>query len=97
MTAVAVDVVPPERWFVAGRSLAEQRRAAFFLEVRVTEGTNTKKEKEAYLAEAFGAFSALLGDVHPVSYVHVIDARADSWGYGGRTQERRYIETPRSR
>lgn len=92
VTAVAVDVVAPERWFVAGRSLAEQRLASFFLEVRVTDGTNTKEEKATYVAEAFAAFRALLGEVHSESYIHVIDARGDAYGYGGRTQERRFIE-----
>jgi 4-oxalocrotonate tautomerase len=92
VTAVAVDVVSPERWFVAGQSLAAQRLAAFFLEVRISDGTNTKDEKATYLSEAFAAFRALLGEVHDESYIHVIDARGDAYGYGGRTQERRFIE-----
>jgi len=93
VTAVAVDVVPLQRWFVAGRALAESGQVGFFLEVRITDGTNTKDEKAKYIAETFAAFRGLLGaDLHPESYVHVIDARGDAYGYGGTTQERRYIE-----
>ncbi len=92
VTAVAVEYVPPRRWFVGGRSAEELRRAAFFLDVRVTDGTNTKDEKARYVAEAFAALDRLLGGVHAESYVHVDDARGDAYGYGGQTQERRWVE-----
>jgi 4-oxalocrotonate tautomerase len=92
VTAVAVEIVPPQRWFVAGQSLADRRQASFFLEVRITDGTNTVDQKAVYIAEAFAAFRALLGDLNPESYVHVIEARGDGYGYGGKTQTRRYIE-----
>ena len=36
---------------------------------------------------------SLLGEVSDESYVHVIDARGDAYGYGGKTQSRRYIES----
>ena len=92
VTSVAVEVVSSTHWFVAGESLADQRLASFFLEVRISEGTNTKQQKEAFVAQAFAEFRELLGELHNESYVHVIDARSDAYGYGGRTQERRFIE-----
>ena len=33
----------------------------------------------------------LLGPLHNESYVYVNDVRADAYGFGGLTQERRYI------
>lgn len=33
----------------------------------------------------------LLGPLRHESYVHVHDVRADAYGFGGLTQERRYI------
>jgi 4-oxalocrotonate tautomerase len=92
VTAVAVEFVPSQHWFVGGRSLSEQGKTAFFLDVRITDGTNTKDEKARYVAAAFDALSAILGGVHEESYVHVDDVRADAYGYGGKTQERRFIE-----
>jgi 4-oxalocrotonate tautomerase len=92
VTAVAVTFVPRGRWFVAGRSTAERGRPAFFVDVRVSDGTNTKDEKARFVAEAFHAMGRLLGPVEEESYVHVDDARADAYGYGGLTQERRYVE-----
>ncbi len=57
----------------------------------MTEGTNTKDEKAAYVEKVFAAMTAALGELHPASYVVVHDVGADSWGYGGRTQEFRYV------
>ena len=56
----------------------------------MTDETNTKAEKADYLRQAFAALSELIGDVNEVSYIHVIDARAAAYGYGGRTQEYRH-------
>lgn len=92
VTAIAVEYLPRAQWFVAGRSTEELGRRAFFVEVRVTEGTNTKDEKARFLAEAFQALRTLLGEVDEESYVHVVEVRGDAYGYGGRTQERRFIE-----
>ncbi|MGZ6124257.1 MAG: tautomerase family protein [Myxococcales bacterium] len=92
VTAIAVDYLPPRQWFVGGRSVEEIGKAAFFLDVRISDGTNTKDEKARFVAEAFKAMERLLGAVHPESYIHVDDARADAYGYGGLTQERRYVQ-----
>lgn len=91
LTSVAVQFVDPHHWFIAGQSLAESGSSTFFLDVRITDGTNTKDEKGQYVAEVFRAMGGLLGRLHEESYVHVHDARADAYGYGGLTQEHRYV------
>jgi len=90
LTAVAVEQVPPNQWFIGGRSLAEHRKATFFVEVRVTRGTNLKEEKAAYLREVFRGLESLLGPVHPESYIHVHEAAGDAYGYGGLSQDARW-------
>lgn len=92
VTAIAVEYLPPSRWFVAGRPVEALGRAAFFVVVRVTEGTNTKDEKARFVAEAWRALRAALGEVDEESYVHVDEVRGDAYGYGGKTQERRFVE-----
>ena len=92
LTAVIAEPVNPALWFVAGRSLAEHALASFWLEIRIVEGTTTKEERERFIAAVFDAMDQLLGPIHPESYVHVHEVRADAYGYGGRTQERRFIE-----
>lgn len=91
LTAVAVDFTPPGHWIVAGRSLAEQGKASFWLDIKVVDGTNLKDEKARYLTEVFALMGRHLGDLHPESYVLVHEVKADAYGFGGLTQERRYI------
>jgi 4-oxalocrotonate tautomerase len=93
VTSVAVQFVDPNLWFVGGPSLAAQAKRTFFLDVRITDGTNTKEEKAAYLAEVFRSMGRLLGDLHEESYVHVHDVRADAYGFGGVTQEARFVRS----
>jgi len=91
LTAIVIDFVPPEQWVVGGTTLAEQRKRSFYFDIKIVDGTNTKDEKAAYVAAAFEAFGRLLGDLHDESYVYIHDVRAEAYGYGGKTQEFRYI------
>jgi 4-oxalocrotonate tautomerase len=91
VTAVLIEAADPAAWFCGGKSLAQSGLAAFWLEIRITEGTNTKDEKAAFIAAVFKRMGELLGPLHEESYVHTHDARADAYGFGGVTQERRYI------
>jgi 4-oxalocrotonate tautomerase len=88
--AVAVQYVPHESWIIGGVPLSEQNRNAFHLDISVTDETNTKAEKAQFLKEVFETLSGVIGNVHPVSYIYVIDARAAAYGYGGLTQEYRH-------
>lgn len=92
LTSVAVTFVSAEHWFVGGPSLAEAGRTSFWLDIAVVDGTNTKDEKAAYIAAVYEAMDGLLGSLHPESYIHVREVKADAYGYGGRTQESRYVE-----
>jgi 4-oxalocrotonate tautomerase len=91
VTAIIVKSVDAADWFAGGQSLAEQKLASFWLDIHVTEGTNTKDEKAAYIAAMFKRMGELLGPLHHESYLHVDEVRGDAYGFGGLTQERRYI------
>jgi len=91
VTAIIVTAVDAADWFAGGRSLAEQGLASYWLDIHVTEGTNTKDEKAAYLAAVFMRMGELLGPLHPETYLHVDEVKGDAYGFGGLTQERRYI------
>jgi 4-oxalocrotonate tautomerase len=92
VTAVLVEEAAAADWYCGGVSLAESNLAAFWLDIRITDGTNTKDEKASFVAAVFKKMAELLGSLHSESYVHVHDVRADAYGFGGLTQERRYIE-----
>jgi 4-oxalocrotonate tautomerase len=91
VTAIIVQRAEPEDWFAGGRSLADAGLASFWMDIHVTEGNKTKDEKAAFIAEIFTAMGKLLGPLHEESYIHVHDVRGDSYGFGGLTQDRRYI------
>ncbi|MBN9601491.1 MAG: 4-oxalocrotonate tautomerase family protein [Afipia felis] len=91
VTAIIVQAVEASDWFAGGRSLAEQKLASVWLDIHITDGTNSKDEKAEFIAATFKRFGELLGPLHTESYVHVHEVRADAYGFGGLTQERRYI------
>ena len=92
LTSIAIDYVPPEQWVVGGKTLAAQGKNSFYFDIKVVDGTNTKDEKSQYIAEAFAAFGKLLGSLHDESYIYVHDVRAEAYGFGGLTQEYRYVK-----
>lgn len=87
--AITLQHIPLDQWFIGGR-LSELGRNAFHLDISVTDETNTKAEKARFIQEIYAAFGEILGELHECSYVHVIDARAAAYGYGGKTQEYRH-------
>lgn len=91
LTSIAISHVDPAHWFVGGPSLAAQRKASFFLDIRITDETNTANEKAAYIDAVFKEIGALLGELHHESYVHVHDVRAAAYGFGGLTQQQRAV------
>ncbi|MES0072229.1 4-oxalocrotonate tautomerase family protein [Mesorhizobium sp. M0058] len=91
ITAVGVTYVDPQHWFAGGKSLAEHGANTFWLDIKVVDGTNTKLELEAYLKAIFEAFGKLLGGVHEESYAFVHEVPAAAYGYGGKSQEFRFI------
>ena len=92
LISIAIEYLPPSQWFIGGGALPLQGLATFFLEIKVTEGTNTKNEKASYIEKIFAAFESVLGELNSASYIVIQEIRADSWGYEGASQEFRYIE-----
>jgi 4-oxalocrotonate tautomerase len=90
LTAVVVEFVAPRQWFVAGKALSEGPARSYHWRVSITDETNTKREKAAYLAAVHAAMDGLLGGVADHSYIEIADVRAAAYGYGGLSQEHRY-------
>jgi 4-oxalocrotonate tautomerase len=90
LTAIVIDYVDPDSWIIAGKPLGEHGKSSFYLGIKITDETNTKDEKAAYIREVYAGFARLLGELHEESYIHVEDVRAAAYGYGGLTQEYRY-------
>ena len=91
VTAIIVKSVDAGDWFAGGQSLADEKLASYWIDIHVSEGTNTKDEKAAYLAAMFKRMAEILGPLHPETYLHVDEVKGDAYGFGGLTQEWRYI------
>ena len=89
LTSIAVQFVDPAHWFIGGDSVAVTGQRTAFVEIRITDETNTKAQKARWISAVHAALARQLGPLHDTSYVQVQDVRAAAWGYGGRTQEAR--------
>ena len=85
-TSVVVQYVPDAQWARGGGALPVR---GYFVDVKVTAGTNLRHEKARYIREVNRALQSLLGEA--AGYVAVEELPADSWGYAGETQELRYL------
>jgi 4-oxalocrotonate tautomerase len=91
VTAVQVEYIPQGQWFIGGMKAVASVKPTFSLDIKVTSGTNTKDEMREYLAAVCAGMQKILGTVDEASYVVIHELRADSWGFGGLTQEHRYV------
>jgi 4-oxalocrotonate tautomerase len=90
-TSITVNYQKADHWFVGGASLEAQSKASFFLDILISAESNTNREKAAYIAAVFAEMEATLGELHPISYVHVHEANPEAWGYDGKIQKHRYV------
>jgi 4-oxalocrotonate tautomerase len=90
LVSIAIDFVDPAAWTIGGVPLSQLGQTSIFVDIKVTDETNTKQEKEQFIRLAFDGLASILGNLHEHSYVHVHDVRAAAYGYGGHTQEFRY-------
>ncbi|NDW05020.1 tautomerase family protein [Jiella pacifica] len=90
VTAVLVEPADPQNWFIAGKRPTDAGLSAFWLDIKITAGTNTKGETTAFVSAAYDGMRALLGPLHEECYVHVHATDGDAYGYGGRTQNGRW-------
>ena len=90
VTAVLVEAADPEAWFIAGRHPTASGLSAFWLDIKITAGTNVKRDTTAFVQAMFDEMERLIGPLHEESYVLVHAADGDAYGYGGRTQNGRW-------
>lgn len=88
VTSILVEFVPFSSW-----SIASKNSTTFYLDIKITKGTNTKEQKSNYIQKVYNDFKDLLGEVNAASYITIDEVDGDSWGFEGLTQEYRYIQS----
>lgn len=91
VTSIRIDSAGADDWYIAGRNLSARSETTFYLEIKVTSGTNSDEEKARFIAAVFASMAKLRADVADASYVVIQEVAGDSWGYGGETQRQRQI------
>jgi 4-oxalocrotonate tautomerase len=86
LTAVAIESIETSDWSTGARP-SEGRSA--YAEVKVTQGTNSPREMQQFIAEGHALLTATLGTLPEATYVVVHEIPAQAWGYAGKTQEAR--------
>ena len=93
-TAVLVEEIPAGNWTIGTRRF----QVAGHFEIFISEGTNTAKEKDRFIAAAYALLQEMQGArLHPVTYVVIHEIPMENWGYDGCTQESRRIAAGRDR
>ena len=87
VTSVLVEFVPQNTWIIGGKT-----SVTFYLDIKITKGTNTKEQKANYIKKCYKDFQELLGEITSASYIVIDEIDGDSWGFEGLTQEYRYIQ-----
>jgi 4-oxalocrotonate tautomerase len=90
VTAVLVEEADPQGWFIAGNRPTDAGLSAFWLDIKITAGTNTKVDTTSFVQAAFAGMAELIGPLHEECYVFVHAADGDAYGYGSRTQNGRW-------
>lgn len=93
VTAITFLFVDKAHWFINSKSLDSLNQNSFYLDIKITDGTSLKEEKSDYIRAIFAYMQSILENIHSESYVYVEEVKADAYGFGGLTQEFRYIKT----
>lgn len=88
VTSILVEFVDEDSWYIENRN-----EKTFYLDIKITKGTNSKDEKATYIKETYKALKDLLEDINPASYILIDEIDGDSWGFEGLSQEYRYIQS----
>jgi 4-oxalocrotonate tautomerase len=91
VTSVVFQRIAANDWWVGGEA---SDQVLMQLDIRITQGTNTEAEKQAFIAQAFALLPQHLAagqHMHATCYISVQELPATDWGYGGLTQQQRRV------
>jgi len=90
VTVVQIEESTSYCWSVNGEPLHEKAPAAAYVDVKITQGTNSDEEK-AQLINTLMQMLKSVRSTQQACYIVVHELAAASWGYDGKTQAARSI------
>ena len=91
VTVVNIQESDPQQWSVNANSLTTNESTGAYVDIKVTDQTNTQEEKAEMIAKTVKMLQDVVGTIQEACYVVIDDISADSWGYNGKTQAARAI------
>ena len=92
VTVVHIDESGPQQWSTNGKTLQADSPVGAYIDVKITQGTNSDTEKAELIAKLVQMLGENLGTIQEACYVVVDEIAATSWGYNGKTQAARAAE-----
>ncbi len=86
VTAVRIAADPSRLWSINGE---EATRATAYLNIKITQGTNSGEEKAQLLRTMRDLLNRVLGEQAEASYIVIDEVPAENWGYDGASQAAR--------
>lgn len=94
LTSVRIDQFKTEDWAIAKELVQTQGKTAVHMDIKVTKGTNTDREKAEMIKSAMNMLKAVVGTTPEASYIIIHELDATTWGYNGMTQATRSTHQP---
>ena len=89
VTVVHLQESEPHLWSTHATVLTSKDPVGAYVDIKVTEGTNTPEEKAEMLSQIVKMLQETVGVIQQACYVVIDDIPADSWGYDGKSQAMR--------
>lgn len=91
VTVVHIQEDAPQQWATNAIPLEIEGPTGAYVDIKVTEGTNTPEEKAEMISQTVKMLKDVVGTVNEACYVVIDDIPANSWGYNGKTQATRAL------
>lgn len=96
LTAVNITNSSSAQWYIGNRSLDTLHEQSAYVDIKISEGSNSKNEIKNAIAKLYELLNHELDNLSEVSYIALDEVDQTNWGYGGKTQHERAIKRTES-
>lgn len=89
VTVVQINETDANTWSCNRQMLSPDSPVCAYVNIKVTQDSNTTEEKAHMIAQTTAALHSTIGELQEACYVVIDEIPADAWGYNGLTQAAR--------
>jgi len=89
VAVVHIQESDSKQWSVNSAPITAKDPIAAYVDIKITDGTNTPEEKAEMISQTIKMLQDIVGNTQEACYVVIDDIPANSWGYNGKTQAAR--------